>query len=135
MGCCGQTLKDRDIQNAVNMSEIINIMMIKKDNLLNEKEQIQKHLENHKHEVTLAKIDDLSEEELTKRIPYLDKLAECYHEVIIKLKSEKNVNISIYMKLINDIYSYLLWKQKNIYIILLIIICFVMMKPKVIKRI
>jgi hypothetical protein len=49
MGCCGQTLKDRDIQNAVNMSEIINIMMIKKDNLLNEKEQIQNHLENHKN--------------------------------------------------------------------------------------
>ena len=96
MGCCGQTVKDRDIQNAVNMVEIINIMMIKKDNLLNEKEQIQQYLENHKNEVTLAKIDDLSEEELKKRIPYLDKLAECYHEVIMKLKSNKSVSIIIY---------------------------------------
>lgn len=95
MGCCGQTIKDRDIQNAVNMTEIINIMIIKRDNLVNEKEQIKQHLENHKNEVTLAKIDDLSEEELHKRIPYLDNLAECYHEVILKLKSVKNVSMII----------------------------------------
>ena len=95
MGCCGQTVKDRDIQNAVNMSEIINIMCLKKDNLQNEKEQIRKHLEDKTNEVTLAKVDDLSEDELSRRMPYLDKLVECYQQVIVKLKSNKNVNLHL----------------------------------------
>ena len=95
MGCCGQTIKDRDIQNAVNMSEIINIMCLKKENLLNEKEQIRKHLEDKTNEVTLAKIDDLSDDELSRRMPYLDKLVDCYQQVIVKLKLNKNVKLHL----------------------------------------
>ena len=115
MGCCGQTVKDRDIQNAVNMSEIINIMSLKKENLINEKDQIRKHLEDKTNEVTLAKVDDLSDDELSRRMPYLDKLVDCYQQVIVKLKANKNVKLHL-TSLYNVLYSCHLKKQRNIYI-------------------
>lgn len=117
MGCCGTVVKDLEIEQAVNMTELISIMNKKKKYLKKEIEEINLRLKDKDYEVTVAKVDTLSDEDLQKRIPYLEELETVYEQVIdnMKLLSTKVNQLYYY-------YSYLSKKLKNIYIILYSII-------------
>jgi GTP1/Obg family GTP-binding protein len=82
MGCCGSSYIDNEIQKANSISELAYVMQTKKENLGNEKAEIQAHIANQLKEVTLIDISALSADDLEKRIPYLDKLSECYGDII-----------------------------------------------------
>lgn len=117
MGCCGTVVKDIEIEQAVNMTELISIMNKKKKMLRKEIDEINFRLKDKNYEVTVAKVDALSDEDLQKRIPYLEELENVYGQVIdnMKLLSTKVIS-SIYY------YSFHSKKQKNIYTILYFII-------------
>ena len=95
MGCCGSVVIDREISHAVNMGELVTIMERKKTNISKEIEQINEYLKNKTNKVTVAKVDDLTDDELKLRVPYLEKLVSCYEEVINIMKTHKNV-INVY---------------------------------------
>jgi hypothetical protein len=82
MGCCGASKYDFDLENSKNISDLINVMKKKSKNLMKEREEIKEHLEDPSKEVTLSKIDDLNDEDLRMRIPYLEKLHDAYEDVI-----------------------------------------------------
>ena len=96
MGCCGTVVKDLEIEQAVNMTELISIMNKKKKYLKKEIEEIKKGFElfdlkgtglkDKDYEVTVAKVDTLSDEDLQKRIPYLEELETVYEQVIDNMK-------------------------------------------------
>ena len=100
MGCCGTVVKDLEIEQAVNMTELISIMNKKKKYLKKEIEEINLRLKDKDYEVTVAKVDTLSDEDLQKRIPYLEELETVYEQVIdnMKLLSTK-VNQLYYFKI------------------------------------
>ena len=100
MGCCGTVVKDLEIEQAVNMTELISIMNKKKKYLKKEIEEINLRLKDKDYEVTVAKVDTLSDEDLQKRIPYLEELETVYEQVIdnMKLLSTK-VNQLYYFKM------------------------------------
>ena len=91
MGCCGGVLKDPEIERAKTMDEVIAVMKKKRDNLAEEKTQISTFLEDETKPITIVKVDGLSKEDLEKRIPYLDKLSDCYSEVIDELEAKKTL--------------------------------------------
>ena len=82
MGCCGSSYIDSEIQRAGSIAELARVMQTKKDNLANEKAEIQAHIANPMKEVTLIDISALSTDDLEKRVPYLDKLTECYGDIV-----------------------------------------------------
>ena len=82
MGCCAASKYDFDLENSKNISDLINVMKKKSKNLMKEREEIKEHLEDPSKEVTLSKIDDLNDEDLRMRIPYLEKLHDAYEDVI-----------------------------------------------------
>ncbi len=86
MGCCGTVVKDLEIEQAVNMTELISIMNKKKKYLKKEIEEINLRLKDKDYEVTVAKVDTLSDEDLQKRIPYLEELETVYEQVIDNMK-------------------------------------------------
>ena len=47
------------------------------------------HLKDPSKEVTFVRIDDLTQEDLERRVPYLEKLHEAYEDVI---KTMENVD-------------------------------------------
>ena len=86
MGCCGTVVKDLEIEQAVNMTELISIMNKKKKYLQKEIDEINLRLKDKDYEVTVAKVDTLSDEDLKKRIPYLEELETVYEQVIDNMK-------------------------------------------------
>ena len=86
MGCCGTVVKDLEIEQAVNMTELISIMNKKKKYLKKEIEEINLRLKDKDYEVTVANVDTLSDEDLQKRIPYLEELETVYEQVIDNMK-------------------------------------------------
>ena len=86
MGCCGTVVKDLEIEQAVNMTELISIMNKKKKYLKKEIEEINLRLKDTDYEVAVAKVDTLSDEDLQKRIPYLEELETVYEQVIDNMK-------------------------------------------------
>jgi GTPase involved in cell partitioning and DNA repair len=91
MGCCGGVFKDPEIERATTMDEVIAVMKKKRDNLAEEKTQISNFLEDETKTITLVKVDGLTKEDLEKRIPYLDKLSDCYEEIIDELEAKKTL--------------------------------------------
>ena len=92
MGCCGASKYDFDLENSKNISDLINVMKKKSKNLMKEREEIKEHLEDPSKEVTLSKIDDLNDEDLRMRIPYLEKLHDAYEDVI---QTMENVDLPV----------------------------------------
>ena len=86
MGCCSSEYIDYELENAQNMPEIIKLMKKRFNKLLYEKNEIEDHLKDPSKEVSLIKIDDLSKDDLEKRIPYLEKLHDAYDDVIETLE-------------------------------------------------
>ena len=86
MGCCGTVVKDLEIERAVNMTELRSRMNKKKKYLKKEIEEINLRLKDKDYEVTVAKVDTLSDEDLQKRIPYLEELETVYEQVIDNMK-------------------------------------------------
>ena len=82
MGCCGSQYTDVELENAKNLDEVIKVMKKRSEELIKERDEISAHLKDPKNEVTFARIDDLTQEDLERRIPYLNKLHEAYEDVI-----------------------------------------------------
>ena len=87
MGCCGSQYIDIELENAKNLDEVIRVMKKRSEELIKERDEISAHLKDPKNEVTFARIDDLTQEDLERRIPYLDKLHEAYEDVIQTMES------------------------------------------------
>ena len=69
------------------MPEIISVMKKRSEELVKEKNEISNHLEDPTKEVTMVNIEGLSNDDLEKRIEYLDKLHDGYEDVIQTLES------------------------------------------------
>ena len=82
MGCCEPKPVDYDLENAKTTEDLISVMKKKSQNLIKEKDEIQAFLEDPNNIVTMSKIDDLNEEDLRLRIPYLNKLHDAYEDII-----------------------------------------------------
>lgn len=87
MGCCGSGYDDKELKEAKSMPEIIAVMKKRSEELVKEKSEISKHLEDPTKEVTMVNIEGLSNDDLEKRIEYLDKLHDGYEDVIQTLES------------------------------------------------
>ena len=87
MGCCGSQYTDVELENAKNLDEVIKVMKKRSEELIKERDEISAHLKDPKNEVTFARIDDLTQEDLERRIPYLNKLHEAYEDVIQTMES------------------------------------------------
>ena len=62
-------------------------MKKKSEDLLKEKNEINNHIIDPNKEVTNVNIENLSKEDLEKRIIYLDKLHEAYEDIIITMEN------------------------------------------------
>jgi hypothetical protein len=91
MGCCGGVMKDQQIERAQNMDEVINVMKKKQENLSKEKKQISDYLDDESNQITMINTEAISKDDLTKRIPYLDKLSDCYGDIIDNLENTSNL--------------------------------------------
>ena len=87
MGCCGSQYTDFELENAKNLDEVIKVMKKRSEELIKERDEISAHLKDPKNEVTFARIDDLTQEDLERRIPYLNKLHEAYEDIIITMEN------------------------------------------------
>ena len=82
MGCCGSQFTDTELENAETLPEIISVMKKRSEDLVKEKDEINEHLKDPSKEVTFVRIDDLTQEDLERRVPYLEKLHDAYEDVI-----------------------------------------------------
>ena len=62
-------------------------MKKKSEALLKEKKEINNHIKDPNKEVTNVNIENLSKEDLEKRIIYLNKLHEAYEDIIITMEN------------------------------------------------
>ena len=92
MGCCGSQFTDTELENAETLPEIISVMKKRSEDLVKEKDEINEHLKDPSKEVTFVRIDDLTQEDLERRVPYLEKLHEAYEDVI---KTMENVDLPV----------------------------------------
>lgn len=87
MGCCGGAQRDEAIMNTTNMDELINVMKKKKNDIPIEKKEIQDHLVDPSKKIGVVTFMDCTKEALEKRLPYLDRISDCYGECIEKLET------------------------------------------------
>ena len=91
MGCCGSAPKDEAILKTTNMDELINVMKKKKSDISIEKQEIQAHLEDPTKKIGIVTFLECTKEALEKRLPYLDRIGDCYGECIEKMETIPNL--------------------------------------------
>lgn len=70
---------DNQISFAFSMSQLINVMENKLIRCIKEKSEITEYLNGNIHYMNLVDQGTLSKEDLSKRIPYLEKFSICYY--------------------------------------------------------
>lgn len=78
---------DNQISFAFSISQLINVMENKLIRCIKEKSEITEYLNGNIHYMNLVDQGTLSKEDLSKRIPYLEKFSICYVEIIETLQN------------------------------------------------
>ena len=89
--CCGTEKKDKEINKANDINDLINIFKERKEKLLEEKKQIKEYIEGSTKEITFFKVNGIDKEILKKRIFYLDELDEAFSFIIEILQNNSNL--------------------------------------------
>ena len=87
--CCDEF--DEQIMEAWNITQLINVMENKLNRCIIEKQEITNYLNGKIFYMFLIDPGKLSKEDLSKRIPYLDKFSACYVEIIETLKNNPHL--------------------------------------------
>jgi hypothetical protein len=98
--CCSTNITDPEIEEARTVHEIIVILNNRKLGIPIEKKEIEEFLIDPTKEVKSIGIENIDNESLKKRIPFLTKMESAYQKMI-QLLEENNTNLDV-----NDIKPY-----------------------------
>jgi len=98
--CCTTNINDPEIEEARTVHEIIVILNNRKLGIPIEKKEIEEFLIDPTKEVKSIGIENIDNESLKKRIPFLTKMESAYQKMI-QLLEENNTNLDV-----NDIKPY-----------------------------
>jgi len=114
--CCSANISDPEIEDAQTIHELIVILNNRKINLPIEKKEIEDYLEDPRKEIKSVGIENIDNESLKKRIPFLTNLEKAYEKIINLLETNKTnldvSNVKKYIKNITDKY-YITYDPNN----------------------
>ena len=114
--CCSATISDPEIEDAQTIHELIVILNNRKIGLPIEKKEIEDYLEDPRKEIKSVGIENIDNESLKKRIPFLIKLEKAYEKITNLLEANKTnldvSNIKKYIKNVTDKY-YITYDPNN----------------------
>ena len=93
--CCSANISDPEIEDAQTIHELIVILNNSKIALPIEKKEIEDYLEDPNKEIKSVGIENIDNESLKKRIPFLTKLEKAF-EKMISLLEENQTNLNVY---------------------------------------
>ena len=93
--CCSANISDPEIEDAQTIHELIVILNNRKIALPIEKKEIEDYLEDPNKEIKSVGIENIDNESLKKRIPFLTKLEKAF-EKMINLLEENQTNLNVY---------------------------------------
>jgi hypothetical protein len=93
--CCSANISDPEIEDAQTIHELIVILNNRKIALPIEKKEIEDYLEDPNKEIKSVGIENIDNESLKKRIPFLTKLEKAF-EKMISLLEENQTNLNVY---------------------------------------
>jgi len=102
--CCSATISDPEIEDAQTIHELIVILNNRKIGLPIEKKEIEDYLEDPRKEIKSVGIENIDNESLKKRIPFLIKLEKAYEKITNLLEANKtNLDVSNTKKYIKNV--------------------------------
>ena len=93
--CCSATISDPEIEDAQTIHELIVILNNRKIALPIEKKEIEDYLEDPNKEIKSVGIENIDNESLKKRIPFLAKLEKAF-EKMVNLLEANQTNLNVY---------------------------------------
>ena len=102
--CCSANISDPEIEDAQTIHELIVILNNRKIGLPIEKKEIEDYLEDPRKEIKSVGIENIDNESLKKRIPFLIKLEKAYEKITNLLEANKtNLDVSNTKKYIKNV--------------------------------
>ena len=117
VSCCArETNKNDDLNNCESISDIRDYLANKLELADLEQEEINIYLKEKNKIPTTIEIEGLSEEDLNKRVLYLEEIKECINKIDELLKNNQNldiIDIRNAIKEFNVMYSYIYDESKR----------------------
>ena len=110
--CCEGNMRfggSEEIQKCKAMYELRKLLEIKYKDAVQEQKEINLYLKDKKFIPTSVEIDDFNEEEIKKRIPYLDEMKKCLRTTNELLKAYPNANLRETKRRILELYLMYSW--------------------------
>ena len=112
MGNCCETPRDdfsEEILNSNSIEEIISYLKEKIEDATVEQNDLLTYLDDNNFKPSTINIEGFNEEDLKKRIPYLDEIKDCINKVITLLEKYPNCNLIEIKRRICDFYEMYTW--------------------------
>ena len=110
LSCCRKKKETNDnIDECENLSDIRNYIENKIKNAELEQEEINIYLNDKTKIPTTVEINEFSEEEIKKRVAYLDEMKKCLNEIDELLKKNPNVDINDVKNSLKEFHNMYTW--------------------------
>ena len=110
VSCCRRKSdKNDDIDTCENISDLRNYISTKLKNAEFEQEEINLYLEDKRNIPTTVEVEGFSEEDLKKRVLYLEEMKNCLNEIDDLLKKHPNVDIIDVIKSLKEFQNMYAW--------------------------
>ena len=110
VSCCRRQIdKNDDIDTCESISDLRNYISTKIKNAEFEQEEINSYLEDKINIPTTVEVEGFSEEDLKKRVLYLDEMKNCLNEIDDLLKKHQNVDITDIKKSLKEFQNMYSW--------------------------
>ena len=110
-GCCGPDRSNiaEEITSCTSILEIQNYLSLKLKDANTEQEEIKQYLKDKKTIPTTIDISGFKDNEIEKRIPYLDEMKDCILRVHDLLKSNPDIDLQQTKNKLVELYNMYTW--------------------------
>ena len=109
LSCCRKKETNDNIDECENLSDIRNYIENKIKNAELEQEEINIYLNDKTKIPTTVEVNEFSEEDIKKRVAYLDEMKKCLNEIDELLKKNPNVDINDVKNSLKEFHNMYTW--------------------------
>ena len=107
--CTGSEKIEEEIENCKSIPELCELLKLKYKEAEQEQKEINNYLEDKRNRPTLIEVNNLDDNMLQKRVPYLDNIKDVIQETEQLLEKNPNANLKETKLKLNELYNIYGW--------------------------
>ncbi len=107
--CCNSPYIADEIANCSSIDQIQQYISLKIKDISSEQEELKEYLKDKNKKTTLIDVSEFKDEDIEKRIPYLEEMKDCFLRVQELLKNNPKIDVNETKIKVSELYNMYTW--------------------------